>query len=177
MVESVEYARQKFAGIDKIRISHELFESYKPEYNYNTVIAGSVIELNPDPSTLLKCIKGWLEPNGRLLLTTPNRRSLHRRVGAYMDIESSPDELNEPAFQTSTVHLYDRYELRSVLQSAGFQVEYLSGYFLKPLSNRQMETWSDELLMAFLMVGEELGDYCKELVAVCKKSQTDFQDR
>jgi hypothetical protein len=85
-----------------------------------------------------------------------------------MGLERTPNELNARALQTEALRLYDKYELRAILLDAGFRVESVSGCFLKPLPNKQMEDWSDELLRAFLLVGDELGDYCKELIAIAE---------
>lgn len=167
-ISHVEAARARYAGLAEVKITHSLFETYTPDCGFNTVIAGSIIEHVEDPIKSLTCVRDWLTPSGRLILTTPNRLSLHRRVGAYLKVEKTPAALNKRAEKTQVIKLYDRYELYSILSQAGFGVLNIYGCFLKPLSNIQMEAWDDELLDALHLAGSELGDYCKELIAICE---------
>ena len=50
---------------------HSLFEDYEPEQRFNTVIIEHVLEHVDDPVSLLKRVKPWLAPGGRLLLGAP----------------------------------------------------------------------------------------------------------
>lgn len=170
IIEGVErfaaHGRQRYGANDRVTVFHALFEEFAPKHRYDTIIFGSVIEHLIDVPGMLKRIAGWLAEGGQLLVTTPNVRSMHRRVGALMNIDS-PAKLNQQAVHTDVLRGYDKYTLRDELVGAGYKVSYLNGCFLKPLSTGQMADWSDELLEAFLHLGDELGDYGKELVAVC----------
>jgi hypothetical protein len=123
-----------------------------------------------EPIEFLAGTRDWLKNNGVLIATTPNRNSLHRRVGALMNLESSPSSLNKRDTEVGNLRLFDKYDLREVLVRGGYDIEVLRGCFLKPLSSAQIEAWSDSLLRAFMEIGEELGDYCWFLYAICKKS-------
>jgi hypothetical protein len=122
-----------------------------------------------DPAAFLATAQHWLEDDGTLIVTVPNSRSLHRRVGALMNMETTPTQANARDTEVGNRRGYDRYDLRHLLHQAGLEVVTLRGCFLKPLSSAQMEGWSDELLRAFLDVGDELEDYAWFLYAVCRK--------
>jgi 2-polyprenyl-3-methyl-5-hydroxy-6-metoxy-1,4-benzoquinol methylase len=163
-----EHARRRYADDRGVRIYHALFQDFQPQDKYGTVIAGDMLRYLADPSAFLASVTGWLEHDGRLIVSLPNSRSLHRRVGSLMNLEPAPTEANGRDRQVGNLRSYDRYELRQLLLSSGWEVEVLHGCFLKPLSSAQMADWSDVMLRAFLDVGNELEDYCWFLYAVCR---------
>ena len=170
-VRHVEHARLRYAGCGDVRVHHCLFQEYTPDTLYDTIIAGDMLRYLSDPAAFLLQAGGWLQPGGRLIATLPNSRSLHRRVGALMNLEATPVQANQRDREVGNRQSYDRYEFRHLLLQGGLEIEMLRGCFLKPLSSAQMESWNDDLLRAFLDVGDELEDYCWFLYAVCRKGR------
>ena len=168
-IRHVEHARQRYAGNQRVRVCHALFQEYEPDGLYDTILAGDMLRYLSDPAVFLRKIQAWLTPQGRLIATLPNSRSLHRRIGTLLNMESTPAEANTRDREVGNRASYDRYEFRHLLLQAGYQIEELHGCFLKPFSSAQMQDWSDELLQAFFEVGQELEDYCWFLYAVCRK--------
>ena len=164
----VEHAREKYDGDSGVRIFHSLFQEYEPSRGYDTIIAGDMLRYLESPVDFLSRCTNWLNPGGRLVVTVPNSRSLHRRVGAFMNLEANPTEANKRDLEVGNRRSYDRYELRSQLMQAGLDVLEVRGCFLKPLSSSQMADWDDCTLRAFNALGEELEDYCWFLYAVSK---------
>src|SRR5262249_7223834 len=152
----------------KVQVFHTLFQQFQPQVQYNTIIAGDMLRYLPDPEGFLKNVRNWLGDDGVLIATIPNSRSLHRGNGSLMNMETSPTQLNQRDREVGNLRSYDRYEFRSLLVQSGYTVNQLHGCFLKPLSSNQMEDWSDELLRAFLAIGDELEDYCWFIYAVCQ---------
>lgn len=164
----VMHARERYAGNPSVTVHHGLFEEFRPQGRFDTVVCGDMLRYLEHPVEFLARCAGWLNPGGRLIATVPNSRSLHRRVGAFMQMESRPTEANQRDLEVGNRRSYDRYELRHELQSAGLRVIEVRGCFLKPLSSAQMADWSDDMLRAFLHVGEELEDYSWFLYAVAE---------
>lgn len=162
----VEHARSRYAGRADVRVFHALFQEFVPDRSYDTVIAGDMLRYIPDDVEFLRIVRSWLVPGGHLIATVPNSRSLHRRIGALLGMERSPDEANARDREVGNQRAYDRYSLRHAVLSAGFDLQRIRGCFLKPLSSRQMQDWSDDLLHAFLEAGDELEDYCWFLYAL-----------
>ena len=162
----VEHARRRYQGDDKVEVFHSLFQEFEPQRSYNTIIAGDMLRYLESPVDFLSRCQTWLHPGGRLIVTVPNSRSLHRRVGAFMDLEQSPTQANQRDLEVGNRRSYDRYELRAQLLEAGLNVLEVRGCFLKPLSSAQMADWDDRTLRAFNSLGEELEDYCWFLYAV-----------
>jgi 2-polyprenyl-3-methyl-5-hydroxy-6-metoxy-1,4-benzoquinol methylase len=166
----VEHARTRFHGCAGVRVFHSLFQELKPDCAYDCIIAGDMLRYLEEPTDFLRTARAWLKDDGVLIATMPNSRSLHRRVGALMGLEGSPGELNDRDREVGNRRTYDRYELKTLLESAGLHVRTMQGCFLKPVSSAQMEGWDDALLRAFLLLGDELADYCWFLYAICRKS-------
>ena len=65
--------------------------------------------------------------------------------------------------------VYDMNLLNNHFLNADFNIVSSGGYWLKPLSNSQIEKyWSDEMLSAFMALGESYPDISAEIyVASC----------
>lgn len=168
--DRVRRARERYSSRTEVRILHARFEEFTPDRSYNTIIAGDMLRYLHEPVAYLRKLASWLAPSGRVIITVPNSRSLHRRIGTLMGMEAHPLAANTRDIQVGNLRSYDRYDLRREIVAADFRILELRGCFLKPLSSAQMLDWSDELLRAFLEVGDELEDYAWFLYAVCVKS-------
>jgi SAM-dependent methyltransferase len=164
----VAHARELFANCPNVSVHHALFEEFAAERRYDTIIAGDILRYIKDTVAFLRRLGSWLEPNGRLIVTVPNCWSLHRRIGALLGMECHPAEPNARDKDVGNLRGYDRYQLRHELYSAGLHPIEIRGCFLKPLSSTQISDWSDELLEAFLEIGDELEDYAWFLYAICE---------
>lgn len=165
----IEYAIKKYKREKYITIVHDYFETFDSEDRFDTIVAGDMIQYLDNPIPFFIKAKNWLTVDGAIIVTTPNRRSFHRRIGAYLGISINPEAVTSLEKSTGNIIMYDQYLLRDVLVSSGLFVHFVRGCFLKPLSSKQMETWDDNLLKAFLEIGDELGDYCWFLVALCTR--------
>ena len=166
--QHVARARELFGHHPNITIHHALFQEFVAKRKYSTIIAGDILRYIEDPVAYLQRLRSWLEPQGRLIVTVPNSRSLHRRVGTLLGMEGHPEEANARDKEVGNLRSYDRYQLRHELTSAGLRLVELRGCFLKPLSSAQIADWSDQLLQAFLEIGDELEDYAWFIYAVCE---------
>lgn len=164
----VEHARTRYRNRPEVQIAHGLFESFEPNSLYDSVIAGDMLGCLEDPVGLLVRAAGWLAAEGVLIVTVPNSRSLHRRVGVLMNLEPTLTDVNDLYTAVGNRWSYDRYLLRHHLNAAGFEVLASRGCFLKPLPSEQIKHWSDELLRGFLEIGDELEDYAYYVYAVAR---------
>ena len=160
--------RRQF-GDPAVKFIHSNFENYHPNRNYDAVVAGSVIEFMDDDKAFLTRLYEWTCPGGLLILTTPNRASLHRRIGVAMGIESSLEELGQQAEQTGAKRLYDRPALLSIVNKTGFNVIDCRAMFLKTVPSAMLANFSDDMLEALMIVGDELPNYGKQLVLIARR--------
>jgi SAM-dependent methyltransferase len=169
----VEKARLDFAADPRVHVHHTLFEDYHPQELYDTIVMQGVIKHLPNDVAFLKVARGWLKPEGVVVAGTPNCRSLHRRLGAFMGLESAPDRHNRRDREVFNVRLYDRYSWRALFIEAGYEVIALKGIFLKILSTSQMmhiATVQDmsKLMIGLRQLGEELQDYAWYILLVAR---------
>ncbi|OIO36552.1 MAG: hypothetical protein AUJ72_05820, partial [Candidatus Omnitrophica bacterium CG1_02_46_14] len=74
---------------------HSLFEKFKPNRRFNTIILNRVLEHVQSPVQMLLQAKKWLSLRGRIILGVPNANSIHRLAAVKMGLLKKPWQLNE----------------------------------------------------------------------------------
>ncbi|MBI4320671.1 MAG: class I SAM-dependent methyltransferase [Chloroflexi bacterium] len=164
---NIEIACQRVAPAANLSYIHSLWEEFNPDRSFDDIVLAGALEHVADPVSILTRAAGWLSPFGRIHVVVPNARSLHRRVGKYMGCLGELHDLNESDVRIGHRRVYDRDSLLSHIHQAGLSVLHWEGILLKPLSNAQMQGWSESLVRALHEVGRELPDYCGEIYACC----------
>jgi 2-polyprenyl-3-methyl-5-hydroxy-6-metoxy-1,4-benzoquinol methylase len=132
---------------------------------------GHVLEHVEDPSALLARVRGWLAPDGVLLACVPNGRSVHRQAAVMMGLLDDEYELNETDRHHGHRRVYSPESLRRDVRAAGLRIEFFGGYWLKPVSNAQIDRdWSEDMLRAFMALGERYPDIAAEIYVVARAS-------
>ena len=154
-----------------VRVVHSLFEDFVPEDRFDNIILGHVLEHVEDPVSILARAAHWLAPQGRILAAVPNSRSLHRQAAVLMKLLPSEDALNEMDLHHGHRRVFNPESFRHCFLSAGLVIEIFGGYWIKPLSNRQIEqTWTPDMLAAFMQLGERYPDLAAEIYVVAKSA-------
>lgn len=162
-----ESLRQRWPSID---VHHALFEDFKPRQQYRTILLGHVLEHVEDPVAILSLVKTWLTDDGRILAAVPNARSLHRQAAVIMGMLPFEEALNEADHKHGHRRVYNPETFRRDFLHAGLSVEVFGGYWLKPLSNGQIERdWTEEMLKAFMTLGERYPDIAGEIYVVARR--------
>lgn len=159
----------------KIEVVHALFEEFQPEKQFDNIILGHVLEHVLDPIAILRRAKEWLTPGiGRLFAAVPNARSLHRQAAVIMGLLPREDALNEMDIHHGHRRIFNPESFRNAFLQAGFKLEHFGGYWIKPVSNRQIEnTWSPEMLDAFMKLGERYPDIAGEIYVLAQREVND----
>jgi 2-polyprenyl-3-methyl-5-hydroxy-6-metoxy-1,4-benzoquinol methylase len=151
------------------RIVHSLFEEYEPNRKFDFVVLGHVLEHVDDPTSLLRRVSGWLHPGGKVLGSVPNARSIHRQMAVVMGLLETEYSLNDTDKHHGHRRVYDPETLRNDFLRAGLDIEVFGGYWLKPISNAQIEaSWTTEMLEAAMQVGERYPDIAAEIYVVAR---------
>jgi 2-polyprenyl-3-methyl-5-hydroxy-6-metoxy-1,4-benzoquinol methylase len=167
---NLQYGVAKYLGRSDIRFIHSTFESFQATELYDYILMGGMLKHLDDPSALLSRSKAWLKPNGLLIATTPNARSLHRRVGLHMGLLSDLSELSPTDKKVGNLRHYDIDSFRSLLTSSGYSVRHIGSAGIKPVSSDRMADWPDELLTALDKLADEIPDYGWYIYALCHPS-------
>lgn len=150
-----------------LQVVHSLFEDYTPHELFDVVILGHVLEHVADPVQIMRRVRTWLAPGGRIFSAVPNARSLHRQAAVIMKLLPVEDALNDLDRHHGHRRVFNPESYRHCFIEAGLRIEQFGGYWLKPVSNRQIdESWSPAMLQAFMQLGERYPDIAGEIYVV-----------
>jgi SAM-dependent methyltransferase len=135
-------------------------EDYRPVGRFDHVVAANLLHEVGDPGALLRRARGWLSPGGRIHVTLPNPRSLHRLVALEMGLIDSLDALSERGARFGTRRALDADALSELARGAGLRVRERGGILLKPLPNAQMAALDPAVLEGFERAARHLPDHC-----------------
>jgi hypothetical protein len=88
-----------------------------------------------------------------------------------MGILETEHSLNSTDLLQGRRRVYDPETFRAEFRAAGLAIDVSGGYWLKPLSNAQMEgdgtlAWTGEMLDAFMRLGERYPDIAAEMYVI-----------
>jgi 2-polyprenyl-3-methyl-5-hydroxy-6-metoxy-1,4-benzoquinol methylase len=159
-----EKLKQKYPTLNVI---NSLFEEAELEGTFDFIILGHVLEHVSDPVLLLQVIKKWLVPNGKVLCAVPNAQSLHRQAAVEMGLLDSIFSQSEKDLHHGHLRIYTPETFKLDFINAGYEIDYFGGYWLKPISDKQIEeSWTQEMLSAFLKLGESYPEIAAEIYIV-----------
>jgi len=126
-----------------------------------------VLEHVQDPVDILARTRQWLKPGGRIFAAVPNARSVHRQAATIMGLLPQEDALNEMDRHHGHRRVFNPESFRAAFSQAGLRVDVFGGYWLKPVSNGQIEShWTPAMIEAFMQMGERYPDIAGEIYVV-----------
>lgn len=172
--ELIKRAELDLKEPDNCELIHSRFEDYNlGDCNkFDIVLANHVLEHVENDEKVLFKIKGWLKSVGYLLVSVPNAKSLHRRIGKALGMISTVYDLNKKDHKVGHKRVYDESSLIFRIISAGFSVMEVGGFNIKMLSQKQMEGWPSDLLWELYDISRRCPrDVCSNIYALCTKSE------
>jgi 2-polyprenyl-3-methyl-5-hydroxy-6-metoxy-1,4-benzoquinol methylase len=137
---------------------------------FDNIILGHVLEHVIDPVNILSLCKKWLKNNGLILASVPNKNSIHRQAAVEMGMLSKLDDFSEKDKRIGHRRIFEHDSLSDCFCKAGFKIIKKGGYWLKPLSDAQIEsTWTNQMVRAFLKIGERYPDIAGEIYMAASK--------
>ena len=160
----------------KINAVESIFEDFDPKLipaipsQYDNIILGHVLEHVIDPVAILSLCKTWLKEDGVILSAVPNKNSIHRQVGVAMGLLSKLDDFSDKDKQHGHRRVFGLDAFHEIFNKAGLRIVEKGGYWLKPLSDAQIESqWTDSMIDAFFRIGELYPDIAGDIYAVATK--------
>lgn len=153
-----------------IQVHNDLFEEFSTSETYDMIVLGHVLEHVQNPTDILKRCRGWLKPkDGRIFAAVPNCRSLHRQAAVMMHLLPRENALNPSDLEHGHRRVFSPEEFRACFFDANLHIETFGGYWLKPISNRQIEeAWTPTMLDTFMQLGERYPDIAAEIYVVAR---------
>ena len=173
VVEGASELLEKIPDAPNLIKVHSLFEDYHPSELFDTIILEHVLEHVDDPASLLRIVKKWLNPNGKLFLGVPNANSIHRLAAVKMGILSEPSELNSRDIALGHRRVYTPDSFIQEIEETGLNVIESGGVYFKPLSNGQIQdNWNEEMIQGFFELGKDFPAVAAEIYAICTNDRS-----
>jgi SAM-dependent methyltransferase len=164
---ALEFCRDLQARFPSATVVHSLFEEFDTAERFDTIILGHVLEHVECPVELLRHVSRFLAPGGVICSAVPNARSIHRQAAVIMGLLPTEHSMNETDLHHGHRRVYDPESFRSDFLAAGLKIRHFGGYWIKPLSNAQLEAnWTPEMIDAFLQLGERYPDIAAEIYVI-----------
>jgi 2-polyprenyl-3-methyl-5-hydroxy-6-metoxy-1,4-benzoquinol methylase len=128
----VRYAAEHFAH-PAVEYRHAAIEDLEPDTEFGLVTMYEVIEHVDDPVGVLRRVRDWLDPGGYVILSTPNRSSLNRRIKALPGVRTLYTRLSGRSVegaQAGHVEEYRCEELKGFVRAAGLELVRTRGVVL-----------------------------------------------
>lgn len=168
---SQRFASELTQKYPSISVVQSLFEDFRPDVPFDTILCGHVLEHVEDPSAVLSQMGEWLAPGGVVVAVVPNSQSIHRQMGVLMGLLEQEDSLNELDLSQGHRRVYSPERFMGLFNDCGFKLLEFGGYWLKSLSNAQIGSiYSREMLDASLELGRKYPEIAAEIFIVASQS-------
>ena len=156
----------------RLNITNCLYEEFEPSRRYDDIVIARSLEMVADPVVVLARIRTWLATGGRLHIVVQNAGSVHRRIGVALGMLPRLDAISEANAVIGNRRIHTREMLHQHVREAGFEAQFVKGYFLKPFDLATMShacaDLVNELIPALYEVGTSVpDDLCCFFYALC----------
>jgi 2-polyprenyl-3-methyl-5-hydroxy-6-metoxy-1,4-benzoquinol methylase len=168
LVEGAEsFCRDLKERFPQAKVVHSLFEDFETDERFDNILLGHVLEHVEDPVAVLKSVARFLATGGRMISAVPNARSIHRQAAVDMGLLEYEEGMNEMDRHHGHRRVFNPETFRQAFKAAGLRIDVFGGYWLKPVSNAQIEeSWTPEMLHTFMRLGERYPDIAAEIYVV-----------
>jgi SAM-dependent methyltransferase len=120
----------------------EIIETYFEEFNssekFDVIVMGFVLEHVDNPLQIIKHFRKYLAPGGKMFIAVPNAEALNRRLGHFAGLLPDLQVLSENDIISGHKRYYTVKSLKEEVISAGYEIEFIEGIYLKPFTTKQM---------------------------------------
>jgi len=154
----------KLLNINNVTTCVSYIENLDINKKFDVIVASYILEHVKDPVFVLSHLKQFLNPNGTILITVPNARSLHRKIGAEMGLIKEITDLSSNDIDDGHYRVYTSDTLKQDIFLSGLKVISTEGIMLKPLTFVQMAEMGSNFCDACYKVGKEYSDICMSIL-------------
>jgi 2-polyprenyl-3-methyl-5-hydroxy-6-metoxy-1,4-benzoquinol methylase len=170
--ELIAMARARVEGAATFILS--AFEQVDlPEACYDAIFLIHTLEHLDEPGEVLRAIKKWLAPAGRLFVAVPNANAISRQIAVKMGLVDYNSAVTRGERDHGHRRTYSLDTLEFVMRKNGLRIVQSGGVFLKPFANFQLDRMlqhgiiDNAYLEACLILGRKYPDFCASVFAVC----------
>ena len=146
----------------RAEIVETYFEAFATGELFDVIVMGFILEHVDDPLIVLNRFRKFLAPGGKMFLAVPNAEALNRRLGHYAGLLEDMGILSENDISQGHKRYYTVDSLRDQVSKAGYQINWMEGLYLKPLTTSQIVSLrlDRKILNALCHVGIEYPELC-----------------
>ena len=153
----------------RAQIINTLVEDFVTSERFDGILLCHVLDHVRNPEQVVRLAAGWLSTGGKILAIAPNSESLHRQAAVRMGLLPSVNAFSERDRAQGKRRIFSRDEFRQLFSSAGLEIEFFGGYWLKPVSNRQIDQqWTPDMIDAFFALGERYPEIAAEMCLIAR---------
>ena len=122
---------------------------------------------------MLKGIKKWLSPQGRLFIAVPNANAISRQIAVKMGIVDYNSVVTKDEYMHGHRKTYTLDTLEFDIKQSGLNIVDSGAIFFKPFANFQFDSMiehkiiDDAYLEGCFQLGKKYPDFCASVYAVC----------
>lgn len=164
--EMIKIFKENSNVANNIDIIPTFFEEYEGNRKFDFIDMGFILEHVDDPGFIVRKFRDRLNTDGRIFISVPNARSLHRLIGHSAGLLDDMYKLSEYDLQLGHQRLFDLQSVKELVHSSGLQVIRAEGLLLKPVTTAQMDTLnlSEDIMKALCEVGKAYPDICNAVL-------------
>ncbi|WP_425928594.1 class I SAM-dependent methyltransferase [Pseudomonas sp. NyZ201] len=134
----IEIARR---NVDDARATFILgrFEEADPGQRFDNIFLVHTLEHLSEPQPVLKRVREWLKPGGRLFVVVPNANAASRQIAVGMGLIDFNAAVTEGERKHGHRCTYSLDTLEHEVRQAGFRIGQRGGILFKPLANFQFD--------------------------------------
>ena len=143
--------------------------------NFDFIIFSSVLHEVPNKEEIMSAISELCNERTTVHINVPNVRSLHNLIGYEMGLLNDLFEFSETDKRYERHNKFDLNSLKEFVKHYNFKVIDSGSYFLKPFTNKQMESMilqniiDEEVLLGLKKVGKYFPENGSEIFINAKK--------
>lgn len=149
-----DHACGLISGYSNARLVQGFLEQIAPEDigTFDLVVLSGVLHEVSQPLALVESAKKFCSTHSRLHINVPNAKSFHRLLALEMGLIDSLYQLSENQLTLDQSNTFDLDSLSVLVQGAGFIIENVGTYFVKPFTHRQMQLLIDREILSHTML-------------------------
>lgn len=168
--EIIELFEKEVVPPSSVQLIHDYFERFDTDERFDVIEMGFILEHVEDPGLILARFQRFLAPGGRMMISVPNARSLHRLIGHEAGLLQDIHSLSAADHALGHRRYFDGTQLAELLEVNGLTVVGRAGLMLKPFSTAQLASlhFDQGIRDAMNEVGFGLPDICNGIFVEAK---------
>lgn len=169
----VEAVRAKLG--DKVRLLCSTFEAVDLPETFDAIFLINTLEHLDDPVAVLRRIRGWLAPKGRLFLLVPNAQAPSRQIAVKMGLITHNAAVTEAEWKNGHRNTFSFDTLERTAREAGLAAIHRGGLIFKGLANYQFDAAleagiiSDAYVEGCYQLGMQYPELCASIYLICER--------